>query len=145
MLRYNDWSIPEGREEINCYVPDWNDPDQDILSKHNFGHGGADYFITRMFVDCLKENRQPEMPFDLHSAIIMSESSILSHRSVMEGGKYFDIPDFKNEEIRKQYENDTDTPFWTNNGTVAPSMPCCSHPDYKPSEEQLRKYHEQVG
>ena len=29
--------------------------------------------------------------------------------------------------------------------SLGPIMPCCSHPEYRPSEEQLRKYHEQVG
>lgn len=145
ILRYNKWSTPEGKEENNLYVPDWNDPDADILKQHNFGHGGADYFISRMFVECLKENRQPEMPFDIYSALTMSAVSILSHISVLEGGKFFDLPDFKNEENRKQYENDKRTPFWTENDTVPPSIPCCSHPDYKPTEEQFKKYLEQIN
>lgn len=144
MLRYNPWSKPEGMEENNCYVPDWNDPDEDLLKKHNFGHGGADYFITRLFVDCIKENHQPPMPFDVYSAIVMSEISILSHRSVLEGGKFFDIPNFRDEEVRKQYENDKATPFWTENDTVPPSIPCCSVQDYKPTDEQLKRYFDEL-
>ena len=71
----------------------------------------------------------------------MASVAILSHRSVMEGGKPYDIPDFHREEDLKKYENDTVSPF-PDAVTGKASYPCCSHPDYRPSEEQLRKYRE---
>ena len=43
------------------------------------------------------------------------------------------IPDFRNEEERKLWENDNDSPFPDENGNA--TMPCCSHPDYEPTEE----------
>lgn len=36
----------------------------------------------------------------------MSSVAILGHRSMLEGGKPFDIPDFKNESDCNLYEND---------------------------------------
>ena len=69
----------------------------------------------------------------------MSSVAILGHRSVLEGGKVFDLPDFRKEEDRKLYENDFETPFWGNNGE-APTMPCCSNPDYKPTDKQMELY-----
>lgn len=134
MLRYNDWSKPEGAEEINMYTPAWNDKDEEIIKSS--GHGGGDYLTVRMFVDCIKAKVQPEHPFDIYSAVNMSSVGILSHRSMLDGGIPYDIPDFHKEECRKQYENDRLTPFYGSDGSE-PTIPCCSHTDYKPTEKQL--------
>ena len=134
MLRYNDWSKPEGAEEINMYTPAWNDKDEEIIKSS--GHGGGDYLTVRMFVDCIKAKVQPEHPFDIYSAVNMSSVGILSHRSMLDGGIPYDIPDFHKEECRKQYENDRLTPFYGPDGSE-PTIPCCSHTDYKPTEKQL--------
>ena len=137
MLRYNKWTLPEGQEENNLYEPGWNDPDEELIEAS--GHGGADYLTARMFLDCIREGKQPEHPFDLHSAIAMSSVAILAHRSMLEGGKPYDIPDFRKEADCKQYENDYLTPYYASDDT-APSLPCCSHPDYAPTEEQQKMY-----
>jgi hypothetical protein len=70
----------------------------------------------------------------------MSSVAILAHRSMLDGGKPYDIPDFHLEKARKQYEKDYATPFYGQNGE-APDLPCCSHKDYAPSEKQLKLYH----
>lgn len=141
MLRYNGWSIPEGCEEINMYEPKWNDKDEELIV--NSGHGGGDYITARMFVECICQGKQPEHPFDVYSAVNMSSVAILAHRSMLEGGKPYDIPDFRNEECRKQYENDRLTPFYGSDGSEH-SIPCCSKTDYAPAEEQLMKYHKSL-
>lgn len=137
LLRYNDWSIPEGKEAINIYEPSWQDTDEELIK--GSGHGGADFITARMFLDCIKENRQPEHPFDIYAAIRMSSVAILAHRAILAGGGSFDIPDFTKEEDCRRYENDTLTPFYGSDGS-APSMPCCSKTDYKPTDEQLSNY-----
>lgn len=139
MLRYSPWAVPEGLEENNFYEPSLNDRDEDIIKKA--GHGGGDYLAVRTFVDCVRSEKQPEMPFDIYSAVNMSSVAILSHRSILEGGKPYDIPDFKTEAARKLYENDRLTPFYGDDGSK-PSVPCCSHPDFKPTEKQLELYKE---
>jgi hypothetical protein len=73
----------------------------------------------------------------------MSSVAILSHRSVMNGGMPYDIPDFHTEEARVQYENDRETPFWGADGS-APTIPCCTHPDFKPTEKQVALYREVI-
>ena len=136
MLRYNEWSIPEGKEEINCYDAEWNDGDEEFINQA--GHGGGDYIIARMFLDCIRENRQPEHPYDIYSAVAMASTAILAHRSILNGGIPYDIPDFRLEECRKEYENDRQTPFCSTDGSN-PNIPCCSKPDYSPTDEQIRK------
>ena len=141
MLRYNEWEKPAGEEARQLYTPSWNDADEDIIKRS--GHGGGDYLTARKFVRCLKEGKQPPHPFDIYSATAMASVGILGFRSVMEGGRVYDIPDFRNEEDRKQYENDDLTPFWGENDEP-PTIPCCSHPDFKPTEKQLELYFKEL-
>lgn len=142
MLRYNDWSKPEGAEETNLYAPSLNDKDEELIK--NSGHGGGDYLTVRMFVDCIKARIQPQHPFDIYSAVNMSSVGILSHRSMLDGDKPYDIPDFHKEECRKQYENDRLTPFYGSDGSE-PTIPCCSHPSFKPDEKQIELYNKMLN
>lgn len=139
MLRYNSWDTPEGAEKNTLYEPSWNDPEEELIKAS--GHGGADYLTARTFVNCIREGRQPEHPFHIHAAVAMSSVAILAHRSMMNGGMPYDIPDFRLEECRKQYENDTLSPFYKTDGSE-PTIPCCSNAEYKPTEEQMKKFEE---
>ncbi len=141
MLRYNEWEKPEGVKD-GLYEPAWNDKDEDLIKQT--AHGGADYISVRNFLDCVREGHQPEHPFDIYSAVAMSSVAILGHRSVLAGGVPFDIPDFHAESARVQYENDRETPFYGTNGSK-PTIPCCSHTDFAPSDSQLAAYKHVLG
>ena len=142
MLRYNAWSKSEGTPETSLYTPDINDKDEKLIATS--GHGGGDYLAARIFVECIKENKQPEHPYDIYSSVNMSSVAILAHRSVLEGGMPYDIPDFKLEENRLAYENDRLTPFYSEDGSE-PTLPCCSHPDFKPTDKQIELYKKALG
>lgn len=135
MLRYNSWSVPEGMQEINCYDPEWQSEDAQEAEKA--GHGGGDYFVIKKFFSCIRNGEKPD--FDVYFATRMASVAILGHRSLMENGVPYDIPDFSLEEDRVKYENDTLTPFVGKNGE-APTYPCCSHPDYGPTEKQKENF-----
>jgi len=141
MLQYNEWEKPEGAETVSMYTPDWNDKDEELIKTS--GHGGSDYLTARLFLDCIRENKQPEHPYDVYSAVNMSSVAILAHRSMLECGKPYEIPDFHLEENRAKYENDRLTPFWSTDGKE-PSLPCCSHTDYEPTKEQIECYRKEV-
>ena len=141
MLRYNSWSLPEGAQVEQLYTPQWNDPDEALIEQA--GHEGGDFVITRMFIECIREGKKPQFPFDVYSAVAMASVGILAHRSVLEGGKPYDIPDFRREEDCAMYENDYLSPFPGVNGE-APTIPCCSVPDYAPSEEQMKLFRKLV-
>lgn len=134
MLHYNDWSKPKDAQEYNLYKPNWNDKDEEKIIKS--GHGGGDYLTVRMFIDCIKENKQPEHPFDIESAINMSSVAILAHRSILNGGQPYDIPNFNKKEDRELYKDDILSPFILTDGTK-PTLPCCSNKEYKLDEKQL--------
>jgi len=56
------------------------------------GHGGADYFCTRAFLECVRTGRPA--PIDAYDAAAWSSIIPLSHKSVLEGGAPQEIPDF---------------------------------------------------
>jgi DNA mismatch repair ATPase MutL len=140
MVNYNDWEIPEGAQESSIYMPEWNDPDEALIEQT--GHGGSDFIVVREFFDCIRENKHPIL--DVYCATTMASVGILAHRSLLERGVPYDIPDFRKEEDRVKYENDTLTPFYGSDGSE-PTLPCCSHPDYIPSEEVVKRYLEIIG
>ena len=140
MLRYNGWNIPEGMQEVNFYEPEWNDRDEELIKKT--GHGGGDFLIAREFIDCIKEGRTPD--FDVYFATRMSMVAILAHRSILNNGATYEIPDLRDEEVRKSLENDNDTPFPGRNGEPA-TIPCCSKTDYAPTKEQFEAYMKMIG
>ena len=118
LLSYNEWELPEGVDAPRtCYVPYIKD--KDVAEAKKAGHGGGDFYVIREFLNCIRENRQPE--FDVYFATRMASVAILGHRSMLENGVPYDIPDFSKEEERVKYENDTLSPFYSSDGT-APSM-----------------------
>jgi predicted dehydrogenase len=135
MLNYDKWNVPEGREEHNYYKPEFPEEDKPLLEKA--GHGGSDFYVFREFISCIRENRRPE--FDEYFGTTMASVGILAHRSILEGNKPFDIPDFRKEADRVLYENDSLTPFYGKNGEE-PTLPCCSDPNYVPSPNKLAVY-----
>lgn len=142
MLRYNAWSKPTPETpETSLYEPKWNDPDEEFIQKS--GHGGGDYLTARMFLDCIREKRQPEHPFDIYSAVSMSSVAILAHRSVLNGNQPYDIPDFRREDDKAKYRNDRETPYYGSDGRE-PTIPCCSNPDFRPTAKQIELYNEAI-
>jgi hypothetical protein len=135
MLRYNKWDTPEGAERNSYYLPEKNDPDEALIEQA--GHGGGDFLVIREFFSAIREGRRPLM--DAHFATTMASVAILAHRSAMQGGVPYDIPDLRREEDRLLYENDTATPFWGSDGS-APTIPCSSNPDFHPTDDQFEPY-----
>lgn len=135
LLRYDQWNIPEGKNEFNLYDIKWNDKDEKIIK--NSGHGGSDYLVVREFVDCVNNKKRPKL--DIYFAVYMAEVAILAHKSLLKKGIPFDIPDLSLESERKLYGNDNFTPFvdCKDKNNI---IPCCSNENYKPSEKQLNEY-----
>ena len=65
----------------------------------------------------------------------MASVAILAHRSVLNGGIPYEIPDLTKPKEIKKYQNDNLSPFWKNG--EPPTIPCCSKPNYKPTNKQI--------
>jgi predicted dehydrogenase len=135
LLSYNEWETPEGIPSRMCYEPIWNDKDKALIA--TAGHGGGDFLVIRDFFDCIKGEKKPF--FDVYAATTMASVAILSHRSLLERGAPYDIPDFRREEDRERYENDTLTPFYGSDGSE-PTLPCCSNPAHEVKPEWREDY-----
>lgn len=135
MLRYNHHQIPEGKQEVNYYMPQWDDKDAELIKKA--GHGGGDFCVIREFFNCIAEDRQPD--FDVYFATRLASVAILGCRSMLQLGTPYDIPDFKKKEDREKWKDDTLSPFYYTDGKE-PTLPCCSNSDYLPSQQQIENF-----
>lgn len=131
LLRYNWWQKPEGMQDNNEYQSNFVS-DSELAEK--MGHDGGDFFVIKEFFTSIRDNKKPI--FDEYFATTMASVGILAHRSQLEKGVPYDIPDFHNEQDCIKYENDNLTPFYGENGEK-PTLPCCSNPNYKSTQEEL--------
>jgi hypothetical protein len=61
-------------------------------SAANSGHGGMDYFLIQAFIEAARTNSTP--PQDVYDAAAWYVISPLSEKSIAEGSKPMEIPDF---------------------------------------------------
>lgn len=139
LISYNPWQIPDGQQEHNTYTPVLVDEEKEKIERA--GHGGGDYFVIREFFNAIREGRQP--CFDVYFATTMASVAIMAHRSMLEDGVPYDVPDLRREEDRVKYESDTLSPFYGTDGT-APSLPGTNQPDFWQTPAGMAQYDEMV-
>jgi len=83
-------------------------------SKSSTHYGNCDFYLTLYFVKYLRGEVEPF--FNVYNACALSAAAILSWRSILNGGKEYDIPDFKDKRRRRKYEKDFLSPFPDENG-----------------------------
>ncbi|PWM45695.1 MAG: hypothetical protein DBX47_03905 [Clostridiales bacterium] len=122
---------PDKKYMVNNQIFDseWHDEG----NAEGAGHGGGDFGIFSDFINAIEKNEKPA--FDVYSAVTMAAVGILAWRSVLDHGKEMIIPDYKDKTTREKLKFDTLSPFPDENGNA--DIPCCSNPDYKPTEEDL--------
>jgi len=95
-----------GELSEKIYTPDFP-VHGDLASKA--GHGGGDFFTNYYFAEAIRTGRPPFL--DVYRALDMTMAGIQGWRSCLAKGAPMEIPDFRNESVRKQYENDNWSPF----------------------------------
>lgn len=135
MLRYDAWQSPEGVEPLKYYQPEWDDPDAELIKQA--GHYGGDFCVIREFLKCIREDTEPL--FDVYFATRTASVAILGHRSELEYGVPYDLPDFRKAEDRDRWREDELSPFYYSDGRE-PTMPCTTAPDFAPSQRQLDNF-----
>jgi predicted dehydrogenase len=68
------------------------------------GHGGGDFWVLYYFARQILLGE--DGPFDVYVASDCTLPGILAYRSMMEGGKPLDVPDFRKRSERSRYRND---------------------------------------
>jgi len=132
MLRitHEPWDMREGDVSEKIYLPEF--PVEKELAARA-GHGGGDFFINYHFAEAIRKNEQPWM--NVYRAIDMSIIAPQAWRSCLANGAPVEIPDFRDENVRKLYENDDWSPFPEDRrpGQPWPSI----KGELKPSEEAI--------
>lgn len=132
LLTRNYWLVQDEKDIVKEYKAVWPDG---IMEKHpeNFGHEGGDFGIINQFIRDLENNEEPY--WDVYRATTTASVAILAWRSILDGGKPYDIPDFHQEADCQQYENDNLSPF--PNAQYETDIPCSSQ-SHMPTEEDLK-------
>lgn len=57
------------------------------------GHGTAEYYMVRDFVESIRQDTTP--PIDIHAALDMALPGLCAHQSALQGGRPVEIPDWR--------------------------------------------------
>ena len=99
------------------------------------GHMGSDAYAPHFFIEkILGRPDGKEWSIDVYQAVEMGMCGILAHRSILNGNKPMEVPNFRNKEERDAYRNDWDTTFPdTENGKLVPNT--LYTPNRKPDQQ----------
>jgi len=86
------------------YMPDF--PLETALSRTIGGHGGSDFFTMHFFLEAILDRPGKEHSIDVYQALDMTLPGTLGYRSIWEGNKTLEVPDFRRKDVREQYRND---------------------------------------
>ena len=95
------WEKRKAEPTEIVYTPDF--PSHNLEAKRA-GHSGGDFFTTYHFAHAINTGEQPFL--DVYRGIDMSIVGIQAWRSALSDSIPMEIPDFRQEPIRKQFEND---------------------------------------
>ncbi len=130
-LTYMPWTVPEGESADQTYYWDYLNTDLGELAV-GAGHGGGDFFCVHYGIKAILEGTEPY--WDVYRSTRAASVAILAWRSILNNNACYDVPDFRNEEERKKYENDRISPYPDKDYHA--TVPCSSQP-YAPTEEDL--------
>jgi hypothetical protein len=68
------------------------------------GHGGGDFWVLHYFAQQIRGG--PPSPWDIYAACDVTIPGLLAYRSAQEGGRTYDVPDFRERAQRDAWRND---------------------------------------
>lgn len=94
LIYFEDKSKPHTWENTEKYMKEYDHP---LWRKYESlaegaGHGGMDFFVINTFIECIKQ--KTEFPMDVYDLATWYAITPLSEKSIAEGGKLMNIPDF---------------------------------------------------
>ncbi len=94
LIYFEDKSKPHTWENTEKYMKEFDHP---LWKKYESlaegaGHGGMDFFVINTFIECIKQ--KTEFPMDVYDLATWYAITPLSEKSIAEGGKLMNIPDF---------------------------------------------------
>ena len=99
------------------------------------GHAGGDFYTSYHFAEAIRSGVQPYL--DVYRGVDMTIVGIQAWKSALDGGRSYEVPDFRGEEARHKYEGEDWSPFPEDVGPGQP--PPSIRPYQPPTEEQLEE------
>jgi Predicted dehydrogenases and related proteins len=85
-------------------------PEFVIKGAEQSGHGGSDFFTMHYFIQQILGDSDAKVNcIDVYTAVDMCIPGILSYKSILDGGKPYAVPNFRNLTEREPFRNDTFT------------------------------------
>jgi predicted dehydrogenase len=103
---HEDYDMKPGQLKEQVYTPDW--PEHGELAR-KAGHGGGDFWTNFHFSNAIRSGEPPFL--DVYRGVEMSSVGIIAWKSALEDGVPIDVPDFRDEESRKPFEDDNWSPW----------------------------------
>ncbi len=110
------WEKREGEPVEMVYRPDFPVHHERATRA---GHGGGDFFTSYHFAEAIRTGEHPYL--DVYRGIDMSIAGIQAWRSTLSDSAPMEVPDFRNESIRKKYARDDWSPDPARNRPGQPS------------------------
>ena len=124
---HDEWDRWPDQPAERTYKPEW--PAHGDLADAA-GHGGGDFWTNFEFANAIRSGKPPFL--DVYRAVAMSSVGILAWKSALEDGAPFTVPDFSNEDERRQHENDMWAPWPSMAGVDQPPPSILGHPTPRP-------------
>lgn len=105
-IRREPFDKNPGEPVEKVYLPDFPEFHGEAIKA---GHGGGDFFTNFHFAEAIRQNKPPYL--NIYRALDMSICGILAYKSALDNSAPLDVPDFRDEKIRGEYENDDWSPF----------------------------------
>ncbi|MDA0746249.1 MAG: Gfo/Idh/MocA family oxidoreductase [bacterium] len=122
------WEKRKGEPTETVYKPDFPVHHDKAIKA---GHGGGDFFTNHAFAEAIRTGEPPYL--DVYRGVDMSIAGILAWKSALNDSAPQDLPDFRNESVRKKHENDHWSPDPEKKGKGQP--PSSILGNIQPSEE----------
>ena len=133
---HEPWDMREGDEREKIYAPDFPHHAEEA---RRAGHSGGDFFTSYHFAGAIRKDETPY--FDVYRGLEMAMVGIQGWRSCLANGVSYEIPDFRQESVRKDYEDDHWSPWPEHRG---PGQPLPSINGYNPPSDEAVAYAREV-
>jgi predicted dehydrogenase len=104
--------LKEGQVGDRTYYPEWP---KYAAQANKSGHQGADFWANLSFAEAIRNGTKPV--FDVYDGCAMTAVGICGWKSVLEGGKEVEIPNFRDKAAREKYREDNFCPVYSYEGT----------------------------
>ena len=100
-VRREPFDKHEGEPTETVYSPDFPNHHKEAIAA---GHGGGDFFTNFAFAEAIRTGVQPYL--DVYRGVEMSIVGILAYRSALADSAPIEVPDFRRESERGDFEHD---------------------------------------